>query len=201
MKFLNLNSAGKMIRNSKLVSFAVVLLAIVVASCTEHSEPLSVMGRELDVDVHPWESMMAPGHTDTTYSKVIDHKGGYLVVPAANGNPFGYVLIVEANTVRKPTRFTMHVVGGTQYLVDLSAIQSGANGTTTDMGKKLLKPVLLAMSYSDSPTDLVDASRLVILYVPDDGSTPQPVPTFADGKSKYVVGSLAHFSKYTMALN
>src|SRR5512132_2698906 len=136
-----------MMRNRNLASLAALLLAIVCASCSD-SQP-SEPGAQLYVDA--WEPMVSPVHADTTYSSVIDASGGEVLIPAADGSPNGYALIVDANTVKQPTRFSVHVLGGTQYVVDLHATQVGPRGVEVDVGKKLLKPVLLCMWYTDSP--------------------------------------------------
>jgi len=199
MNSLNPNWAVTMVRKCRLASYSVMLLAVVIASCTDVGDP---SGPDLSgpVDVTPWQPVVAPVHLDTTFSAVIDSHGGELRIPATDGSPYGYVLEVDSNTVKSPTRFSIHIAGGERYLVDLHATQLGPAGMEIDVGRKLLKSVVLCMSFHDSPHDMVDVSRLVILYVPDKGR-PEPITTFVERDEKYVYAALPHFSKYTMALN
>jgi hypothetical protein len=192
-----------MITRLNLRILSVLIAALLFsAGCADRTDPVGFKAPQLDVDVRPYQALAAPGHTDITVSAVFDKKGGYLIAPAANGgaNSYGYVVVVEPNTIKKPTTFTMKVVGGTQYHVELFATQTLADGSVINVGSQFAKPVLLAIQVKDSPS-FTQSAKLLVLYVPEDGSTPQAVPTMFDANSGYVVGTLAHFSVYSVAMN
>jgi hypothetical protein len=192
-----------MISRFNFRSLSVLLAALLFsAGCADNADPVGFRAPQFDVDMKPYVALAAPGHTDITVTAELGKKGGYLIAPAANNgaNSYGYVVVVEPNTVRKPTTFTMRVVGGTQYHVELFATQTQADGSVIDAGGQFAKPVLLAIQVNDSPS-LAQASKLTVLYIPDDGSAPQPVPTTFDTTHGYVIGSLAHFSVYSVAMN
>jgi hypothetical protein len=88
---------------------------------------------------------------------------------------------------------------GAHLRVELNAVDR-ATGEPVD---SFARPIELRLSYRFLPLRGVDVRRLVVLWLKDDSETGElvPVPTTVVPRSRYVVGSLTHFSQYAMGLN
>lgn len=112
----------------------------------------------------------------------------------------GHVLTVPAGAVSRPTRFTMAVVNDGYVEVELNATVPQSRGPGIDVGEKGFdRPVTLQLNYAWAAGD-VDASRLQIVWVKEDGSL-ETLSSTADSGTKTVTADLDHFSKYAIGQN
>jgi hypothetical protein len=106
-------------------------------------------------------------------------------------------LVVPPGAVKQPTTFTMTREIGPHIMVELNAFdrKTGAVVDTFD------KPVELKLSYRFARVS--NPERLVVLWLKDARSDGElvPMPTTVLPKTKYIVGSLMHFSQFAMGLN
>ncbi len=148
----------------------------------------------IDAVANGFLPLLAPKHGDFSVSAVIDAHGGLLDAPTAGNRRHGYMLAVPAGTVNKPTTFTLHVVAGERYEVELTAFQGSRN-----VGDKLRLPVTLTVSFGDSPAGRVSRS-VKVYYLPASGA-PQAMPSLGIPSLGYVVGVLPHFSRYQVGID
>ena len=141
-----------------------------------------------------FQALAAPAHGDVVVSRVIDQRGGALEAATAYGRRLGYTLVVPSGTVGKPTTFTLSVLAGQRYEVELTATQG-----EKDVGGKLRRSVVLTISTGDSPAGrLPRGSKLY--YLPKSGA-PQAMAGGAVPALGYVLGVLPHFSRYCIGVN
>ena len=141
-----------------------------------------------------FDPLPAPAHGDIVVSRVIDQRGGALEAATAYGRRLGYTLVVPSGTVGKPTTFTLSVLAGQRYEVELTATQG-----EKDVGGKLRRSVVLTISTGDSPAGrLPRGSKLY--YLPKSGA-PQAMAGGAVPALGYVLGVLPHFSRYCIGVN
>lgn len=136
--------------------------------------------------------------TTTAYYQVPGNDGSTGLATGLIGKEGGTItlgehqLTVPAGAVSAPTVFTMEIADEKYITVLLTAIQG-----TLDIGEKgFAKPVRLTLSYSTA-TEPVAESRLLILWVKDDG-TFEAQPTTVDTAGRRVKADLGHFSGYTV---
>lgn len=188
-----------MTRKWIIAQMVVALAAVATAGCGERiaSPPVPATLPMADLRSTGFTKLQAPSHAAIDVSVVIDSRGGFLQAPTAAGRPYGYMLVVPPRTVTKATTFTLHVVGGRAYEVDLTAVQDGRN-----VGKELKQPVALGISFQDSPDGLPPgfARRLRIYYLPEVGA-PQAMPTFVAAEQGFIMATLPHFSRYAAGLD
>lgn len=136
-----------------------------------------------------------PGHVPShvagpTASALIDAQGGTISLA-------GHVLTVPAGAVSRPTRFTMAVVNEGYVEVELNATVPQPRGPGIDVGEKgFARPVTLQLNYSWASAE-VDASRLQIVWVKENGSL-ETLSSTPDAGTKTVTANLDHFSKYAI---
>ncbi len=133
----------------------------------------------------------APVHTDVTVTAVIDGRGGMLEAPSAANKHYGYTLLVPAGTVNRRTTFTLHVLAGEKYELELTAFQG-----EKDVGGRLRNPVTLMVSVGDSPSGHIPRS-VRVYYLPSAGE-PQAMPTLPLPTLGYVLATIPHFSRYSV---
>jgi hypothetical protein len=110
-----------------------------------------------------------------------------------------YTLTVPANAVTKSTKFEIEPVNDGTYTVELHAYEQGLLGLVDVGGKGFKKPVLLKYSYKNA-VGLANESKLVILWVRDDGKI-EVQNCDVNKNADTITGSLEHFSKYALAQN
>ncbi len=136
--------------------------------------------------------------TSSSYYQIPGDDGSVGLATALIGAEGGTItlgehrLTVPAGAVSAPTAFTVQIVDEKYITVLLTAIQG-----TLDIGEQgFAKPVQLTLSYSTA-TEPVDESRLLVLWIKDDG-TFEAQPTTVDTAAKRVRADLGHFSGYTI---
>ncbi len=177
-------------------AFAVAAVTVLAACGDRLVEPAAVPppAARIDAVAKGFTPLQAPKHGDLTVTAVIDGRGGLLDAPTAGNRRYGYMLTVPAGTVNRPTTFTLRVVAGERYEVELSALQGSKN-----VGDKLRLPVTLTVSCGDTPGHFDRTVK--VYYLPADGGVAQPVPTLAVPSLGYVVGVLRHFSRYQVGID
>jgi hypothetical protein len=139
-----------------------------------------------------------------TASAWIGKDGGwvYLWGGYKDGRATVHAINVPEGAVTKPTLFSINIASDQYVQVDLRAQVLDNKGSLKDVGKNgFRKPVYLLLTYAWA-TNVTDASKLTILYDPENGNTHQKIGgEVLFGLDKYVVVELSHFSKYAMALD
>ena len=133
-----------------------------------------------------WDNM------EITATRVIGSNGGRLTLGL-------HELVIPEGAVSKPTVFRMSKKLGPHILVDLEANdqRSGAVVDSFD------QPVQLHLSYRFVHITGAELNRMAILWLKQGSETGElvPVPTHIVRKTKHIVGSLTHFSRYAMGMN
>jgi len=128
-------------------------------------------------------------------SALIGSTGGVLSL-------LGHTLSVPSGAVAQPTLFTMTALPTGRIEVELLALRISLLGQSIDVGSGGFqdgKTVRLTLSYA-AATNVTDPSRLVVLYVRDDGAV-EELPTTVDTVARTASVELEHFSRYCMAMD
>lgn len=133
----------------------------------------------------------------------IGQDGGMVYVHGGikEGRPTMHGVYVPEGAVNKSTLFTVTVLSGKVLGVRLEAQEQSKNGRWIEVGSRgFRKPVLLFMTYAWA-TNVSDASKLTILYDPEDGRHHQETSArVLLDVDRYVIAELKHFSKYVLAM-
>lgn len=129
--------------------------------------------------------------------KVINARGGSVILAYANGIGPAFILDVPAGAVSEPTRFELTAVPGPYLMVDLRAYTQKGNGPEIDVGGQGFR-VAVTLSVSKHFALLTDLTPTVV-WVQNDHSL-KPVPTRQD-RFGYAVADLPHFSRWALASN
>lgn len=171
-----------------------VALSLVLWSCSDLQEgPLSPShADEVLVTYETNSGYTVARETDPAVGVVtatLDEAGGALSIGR-------HVLHVPAGAVAGPTQFTMSKATG-DIRVTLTA-SSGKLGTLpNDVGAAgFLKPLKLGLYYGGSYSDTKAREGRVIWVKPLGGTEAQP--TSLDTSSKWLFGSITHFSDYAI---
>jgi hypothetical protein len=176
---------------------AVVCLAATSCDELEPTAPGEALQSPAYDVTYTYGSYQLVAGTDWTFVRISNAR----VVGAAGGRvTLGFhELIVPRGAVERPTVFRISKTLGPHVRVDLSATDQRSGEQVTSFPR----PVELRLSYRFVPLRGVDPARLVVLWLKDDSATGElvPVPTRVLPESRYVIGSLTHFSQYAMGLN
>ncbi|MBW3629047.1 MAG: hypothetical protein KY464_07085 [Gemmatimonadetes bacterium] len=145
-------------------------------------------------DQYTWvEVSSIPGQPRT--AQVIGVAGGALELS-------GHTLTVPAGAVSEPTLFSMIVLPNGRIEIELLATTVEPFGQSRDVGSGGFQngnTVRLTLSYARA-TNVDDPSRLVLLYLRDDGGV-EKIPTTLDQATQTITAELQHFSRYCMAMD
>jgi hypothetical protein len=136
-------------------------------------------------------------------SKWIGKEGGsvFLWGGYKDGRIIAHAVTIPEGAVSKRTLFTISIASSDHIEVDLRAQVEQKNGLKDVGHLGFRKPVYLFLSYAYA-TNVSDASRLTILYDPENGNAHQRVGgQVLFGLDKYVFVQLDHFSKYALAMD
>lgn len=183
---------------------AVLALAFLALGCEAPTEPRAAQPLEVESESRLLGGLLgslgsALEIVEGTTSLLTEQVVTVLVDPAVGGviELLGHRLEVPAGAVDDPTYFVMIALPGNAVRVELYAIDVasgldvGANGFDV--------PVELTLSWAGL-SGIKDPSRLVIAYLPPQGS-PQQLPTTIDGTARTASADLDHFSRYALCRN
>ncbi len=113
----------------------------------------------------------------------------------------GVTLDVPSGAVTGPTLFTVFALPTPVIDASLTAVVPQWLGRVLDIGALgFNKPVTVTMSYAHA-NNVVDPSKLVIVYYNYDENKLEALPSTVDTVRKTVSAQTRHFSKYGMASN
>jgi hypothetical protein len=131
---------------------------------------------------------------DLDLTKLITVSGGVVSVA-------GITVDVPAGAVTVPTLFTVVALPTAVIDADLTALVPQLFGRVLNIGELgFRKPVTITMSYARA-TNVVDPSKLVIVYYNYEQNKLEALPSTVDTVRKTVSAQTDHFSKYGMASN
>ena len=131
---------------------------------------------------------------DLDLTKLITVSGGVVSVA-------GITIDVPAGAVTAPTLFTVLALPTPTIDASLTALVPQLFGRVLNIGEiGFRKPVTITMSYARA-TNVVDPSKLVIVYYNYDENKLEALPSTVDTVRKTVSAQTDHFSKYGMASN
>ncbi|MGQ0561121.1 MAG: hypothetical protein ACT443_04510 [Gemmatimonadota bacterium] len=106
-------------------------------------------------------------------------------------------LVVQKNSVRRPTYFSATLVTGDYIRIDLNAweMDGGQKPVTT-----FQVTVRLVLDLDELEDQIGDRSRVVVVYHNPNG-TLEIVPSVVDRREETVTAFLSHFSEYSPATN
>jgi hypothetical protein len=200
-------------RGAFLRSVAMLAAVFVVASCdhtADRESPLApvtpaapqagVVGDLLSDILRPPPPGPFTLITETPHSgpfqltRLLNISGGTISVA-------GITVDVPAGAVTVPTLFTVFALPTPVIDASLTAVIPQWLGRVLDIGERgFNKPVTITMSYAQA-TNVVDPSKLVIVYYNYDENRLEALPSTVDTVRKTVSARTRHFSKYGMASN
>ena len=191
----------------------ILAAALTLTSCDSPNEP----ARRNDSSFRPAQDVVVIGTDGQNYkllegqipaqtrsaSAWIGPLGGTVVILGGvkDGRLTLHSIVVPPLAVMKNTLFTVTLPPGNNIAVELRAQQkSGLFGNTlVDVGSRGFNlPVVLTMSYAYA-TNLLNPSRIVLLYDPENGQAFERVPGLVNLGALLYVAPLGHFSKYAIA--
>jgi len=185
---------------TRVVGFAKVaralLLTTALAACERSATSPTALTMVPRFDAAGAAQLEAPSHRGGTISNAFGRKGGHLEFRDSSAQGIAYQLDVPPDAVDDDATFELNVLPGQSYVVSLKA--TGAGGA--DVGRKgFRQAVRLTISYA-SARHPAAAARMVVLWLPDDGSAPVPMRTLVNPVQKTITAYLPHFCRYTIAI-